>query len=205
MNTNRYLTVMGILLLTGLRSWSNETNTYTTLGPFDQPPSVPAQSVTLSNRPEESLPASQDPEGNWGKASEGLQLSIRFEKDSFKSGEPIVGSVLVRNTSDKSLWYFDFYGAGADSVVCEFIVLDVEKQVVSRSQTNRWLNVKDGRNMRIEVHAGTQRKYPIGIDQRFKMNTPGKYFIQAKKRVPKAGGDGFADITSGEAVITILP
>jgi len=180
MNTNRYLTVIVVLLLTALRSWSSETNTYTTLGPTELFSSVPAQNVTPSNQPEDSLPAIRDPKGNWGEISEGLQLSIRFEKASFKSGEPIVGSVLVRNTSEKPLWYSDFYGVGIDSVVCEFLVLDESKQAVPRNQTSPF-GMIDGSSKSMEINVGTQRKYPIRIDQRFKINAPGKYFIQAKK------------------------
>ena len=49
-------------------------------------------------------PAEDDPEGHWGAPSEGYQLSIRLEKETFTNGEPITASVLLRNVSDRPLY-----------------------------------------------------------------------------------------------------
>src|SRR5207247_4417721 len=53
-----------------------------------------------------SRPPGEDPQGNWGVVSEGFQMSVRFDKESFVVGEPIVATVVIRNVSDRPLWYW---------------------------------------------------------------------------------------------------
>lgn len=53
----------------------------------------------------ESQPASQDQEGHWGLATNGFQLSLRFEKETFTNGEPITAIILMRNITEQTQTY----------------------------------------------------------------------------------------------------
>ena len=54
----------------------------------------------------ESRPAKQDPEGHWGEMTNGIQMSLRFEKQTFTNGEPIDGVVLIRNVTNQPVVCF---------------------------------------------------------------------------------------------------
>src|SRR5579863_10307388 len=76
-----------------------ETNKmYFTYGSFSNPsatsgPPVPgiiySKTKVETNDPREFLPAKDFPEGNWGEPFNGLQLSLRFAKQTYTNGEPI--------------------------------------------------------------------------------------------------------------------
>lgn len=54
----------------------------------------------------ESRPAAQFPEGNWGKPSNGFQLSLRFENKVYTNGEPMMATTLMRNVTNTQLTYY---------------------------------------------------------------------------------------------------
>ena len=56
--------------------------------------------IEEAQRSKECRPASEDPEGHWGHATNGFQLSLRFEKEGYTNGEAVVATVLVRNVSN---------------------------------------------------------------------------------------------------------
>ena len=58
-----------------------------------------------TNSPE-SRPADQDLEGHWGQATNGFQLSLRFETETFTNGELIVAVTLMRNITNQPKTYF---------------------------------------------------------------------------------------------------
>ena len=53
----------------------------------------------------ESHPAEQDPEGHWGEATNGLQISLRFEKQTFTNGEPVNAVMFMRNVTNQPVAY----------------------------------------------------------------------------------------------------
>ena len=68
-----------------------------------------AEQIEQAKRAKDSRPTEDDPEGNWGQISEGFQLSIRFSKDTFTNGEPVIASILLRNVSDRPITYYVSY------------------------------------------------------------------------------------------------
>jgi hypothetical protein len=59
--------------------------------------------LTQAQNSEESLPAKDFPEGNWGPVTNGCQLSLRFTKSVFKVGEPVTATLLLRNVTEHTL------------------------------------------------------------------------------------------------------
>jgi hypothetical protein len=65
---------------------------------------VEIRTIEAARRSRESHPASEDPEGHWGQATNGFQLSLRL-KEVYTNGEPVVATMLVRNVSNMRLQY----------------------------------------------------------------------------------------------------
>src|SRR5208282_4622230 len=79
------------------------------LHPEKNPKLVQAAKMT-----KESLPAEVFPEGHWGTVQDGFQLSLRFNKQTYTNGEPIIAALLLRNVTNRILRY----GVGPDYVDC---------------------------------------------------------------------------------------
>ena len=103
---------------------TTETNLFITFTASEFSRDVTPQKLEAARHANESRPAAQDPEGNWGELSEGFLLSVRFQRHTFKVGEPIMATVLIRNPGARTAFYRDFFGMGEDSTVCQFVVLD---------------------------------------------------------------------------------
>src|SRR3954471_23859078 len=58
---------------------------------------IRVRSIEEAKRLKESQSAEQDPDGHWGEITNGLQLSLRFEKGEYQVGEPLTAVVLLRN------------------------------------------------------------------------------------------------------------
>ena len=152
----------------------------------------------------ESLQAIADPDGNWGQAVEGFQMSIRFNKKSFLTNEPIKVSILLRNTTNHIVGYGAFFGIGMDSPVCNFVITNSAHIKIPRKPNLDGIFVLDGGSRPFELHPQTQRKYEVFLDfRRFDLSKPGTYSIIAKGSVPRADGNGQAVIESGVVAITI--
>ncbi len=162
------------------------------------------QQIEKAQQAKESRPAAQDPEGHWGGTTEGFQLSVRFEKDGFHPGEPIVAAVIIRNATDKKVFYRDFISMREDSPLCQFDVLDEKQQPVPRLDPKAPDDVQDGPHIPRLLSPGTQCRYEVNLAARFKLVQPGKYSIRARRWVHKLDHDGYSQLKSSQAAITIL-
>ncbi len=61
---------------------------------------IEVRRIEEAQHSKECRPASEYPEGHWGHATNGFQLSLRFEKEVYTNGEPVVATMLVRNVSN---------------------------------------------------------------------------------------------------------
>ncbi|HZQ47592.1 MAG TPA: hypothetical protein VFC07_11300 [Verrucomicrobiae bacterium] len=182
------------------------TDIFLTFAPQEMNHTVTPEKIAEAKRSKECRPAAQDPEGNWGPVVEGFQLSVRFEKESYKIGEPVTATVLIRDAVQKRVFYRDFEfdprGVRTDSPLCNLSVLDEQQKRVPRLQKEPQ-DVADGPHRPRVLNPGTQHKYEIKLDGRFNLTQPGKYFISAKRQVHKLSGDGYSEITSGVATIKL--
>lgn len=67
----------------------------------------------------ECYSAQYDTNGHWGSPQYGLQLSIRSSTNVFSLNEPILISVILRNTTTNPLPFFDFSGGMQNHFVVE--------------------------------------------------------------------------------------
>lgn len=162
------------------------------------------EQIERAKRAKESRPAAQDPEGHWGDVVEGFQLSMRFAKESFRVGEPIAATVIIRNAAGRNVYYRDFIGMREDSPVCQFDVLDEQQQPVPRRDPKAPDDITDGPHVQRGLSPGTQCRYEVKMEARFQLDRAGKYSIRARRWVHKLNGDGYSQLQSSLASITIL-
>lgn len=119
----------------------------------------------------EYFPAEQFPEGNWGKATNDLQLSLRFNKSIYTNGEPIVATILIRNVGNRHAEYVAIHVGGKDGPV-RFIATSIDNHELDPVQGGPVSALSDA------VAAGKQRKFVERFDKDYFL-TNGTYFVQA--------------------------
>ncbi|MGH7989516.1 MAG: hypothetical protein ACREDS_04880 [Limisphaerales bacterium] len=121
----------------------------------------------------ESKPASEDPEGNWGQATNGFQLSLRFEKQSFTNGEPVIATMLMRNVTDKSQIYFRPTHVAATK----------DGKPLKRKDETGFMQITV--SPETKLFPQTQNKYQENLNQIFDLSESGEYIFEAVCRHPK--------------------
>ncbi|MDR3560924.1 MAG: hypothetical protein P4N59_05730 [Negativicutes bacterium] len=115
---NRYLTLgIALLLLSGLIDCVRAQDTNVEFWPEEGPRHLGESNKYVSESNAKGLnsamasgelrPAEFDPDGHWGAAVYGVQLSIRSKTNVFLSGDPIPVSVIIRNTTTNSRSVYD--------------------------------------------------------------------------------------------------
>jgi hypothetical protein len=154
-----------------------------------------AQKVEEAKNTRESLPAEQFPEGNWGPVTNGFQLSLRFEKTNFVSGEAIMAVLLLRNTSTNLLKYRIATVAGMDGPI-GFVVSDAAG-VISPISAGQITIISSSE---LALAPSTQRKYVEQLDKRFPLNKPGSYTVYARLGT---GGPHCTEVKSGKVILVV--
>jgi hypothetical protein len=137
---------------------------------------VRTQRIREAQKSNESRPAEQDPQGNWGKPVDGFQLSLRFEKQEFTNGEPVLATILMRNVSDKRQTYTTETIAGQPSPIHVFVW---KEQAKLNLKTNDTLAPKVSVRS-ANLYPQTQHKYRLRLDDYYDLSKPGKYSVQAE-------------------------
>jgi hypothetical protein len=172
----------------------------------EKPGHFSAEQIEAAKHAKDSRPAQDDPEGNWGAVSEGFQLSLRLEKNSFTNGEPIKVLVILRNVSDKSLEFLiSTYG---DPQIAFTLMKgqDVLKRLDDATGTNFLDSVRKIRTESLitsECLPGTQRKFTFDLNPIYDLSAPGNYEIQANKTIAKLKERARAELISGKAEFQI--
>ena len=134
--------------------------------------------VEEAKKLKESLPATAFPEGNWGNAQGGFQLSIRFEKQTYVYGEPIIATILVRNVTNQVLTYNIINVAGQDSPI-GIIVTDSKGKLVPQKSDE--INIISSHE--IKLFPGTQHKYQEQFDTMFNLQTNNIIVVSAAFKI----------------------
>lgn len=145
----------------------------------------------------ECQPAENDQAGHWGKKIIGEQLSIRFAKDVFQTNEPVIATIIYRNTrTDRDLIFNSAFGGDLDF---QFVIKDENGKELPDSfvpparvspKGSEWL-------------PGTQYKYQSNLTKRYGLSKPGTYSISVHRKIRKDNGNGWSDLASGTATIVI--
>jgi hypothetical protein len=142
-------------------------------------------------------PAEDDQQGNWGSPVFGWQLSLRFAKTNYTAGEPVEGTVLLRNVSTNVLRYALAFAGG----------FPITWRRVNDGQSGsqpfqEWGGVLSGLGPRL--YPRTQREFGVRVDQIIGTNAPGTFLVSVRTRVPKTEQPGMAELSSGNATIRIV-
>lgn len=205
----------GVVWLTVHLSRAEETNgLYLTKLYFDSAIVGPSREELLAeartNR--ESLPAKDFPEGNWGDPTQGLQLSLRLEKQAYTNGEPINALLLARNITNQFVGFgYPIYAIGG-AIPIGFAVKAANGQPLTSRQegpiapgTVRALGAQ-----LIEIAPQTQFKFFERLNDMFDL-TNGDYLVHATVNINqrkildgKSVSVGWVEVKSADVQIKIV-
>jgi hypothetical protein len=155
-----------LLLLCCANLFASETNKlFITINEWDKDVSNQTNGIS------EYLSAEQFPAGNWGQATNGIQLSLRFDKPAYTNGESIIATILVRNVTNKTADYHNIHVYGRDGPV-RFYVFSTDNHNVEGIQGG------EGSATDADVLVGSQRKFVERLNKDYCL-TNGTYFVQA--------------------------
>lgn len=121
----------------------------------------------------ESRPAAQDPEGNWGEATNGFQMSIRFANTNYSVGEPLTAVVLIRNVAQKSETY---------NRPVRIIAAKNGSVLKRKNDTGPFVITMPPQT---SLFPQTQHRYGIEINKDYDLSENGKYTFQAECEQPE--------------------
>jgi hypothetical protein len=145
----------------------------------------------------------------WGPITEGFQLSVAADKETYRLGNPVVMSVLVRNVSGRPLGFtqsdpqidYDVECVGSDGKIAP---LTTYGQRFHGSES-------------VIIHAGGVRLKPaesfehvLPLDKLYDVSRVGMYNVTVTRKVPKEnapktnGPPQFAEIKSNTIRVTLL-
>jgi hypothetical protein len=166
--------------------------------------------VEKARHAKECQPAEEDPEGNWGKPTDGLQVSIRFDKASFAAGEPILATIIFRNLTNHPM-------------TVPLFLQDYRSELVVTDENGKPLETRDSMEERRLFEEGKisdfqrklrhilnnpkssyliphcQHKCQVELDKLFDPTQPGRYRVYARDLDKSLSSEA----TSGTAQITI--
>ena len=65
-------------------------------------------------------------------------------------------------------------------------------------------DITDGPHASRELNPGTQRRYEVRLEQKFKLDAPGNYSVRARRWVHNQNRDGYSELKSGVATIRVV-
>ena len=144
----------------------------------------------------ECQPAENDLAGNWGAVTEGYQLSLRVNKESFYTNEPVLVTIIFRNASTNFLPYAEPSGSDLDFSI---LVADQNgRQLPDAADVDR----TTGHSVRFIP--GTQHKFQLDLRKRFEFSKPGVYSVTVRRKIPQQNGVGWTEVNSKPAKIMVL-
>lgn len=115
----------------------------------------------------ECHPAEDDPDGHWGLATNGFQLSLRFKKMTFTNGEPLVAIMFIRNITNNSLSYFR----------PSYVIARKDGNILKRKDETGLMEITA---LPITtIFPQTQNKYLENLDKSYDLSENGNYIFQA--------------------------
>jgi hypothetical protein len=134
---------------------------------------VDVKKINEAEKSPESRPAEQDMEGHWGEVMQGLQISLRFEKQIFTNGEHIDAIVLIRNVTNQPAVYI------RSTQVLAF----KDGKVLKRKDDDGIISISAP--LEVNLFPQTQKKNLVRIDQIYDLTNNGEYYFQAVCRHPE--------------------
>ncbi len=162
------------------------------------------ESPEEASRSKASRPAEEDVEGHWSPVTRGFQLSLRFDNEPHVTGEPVMATLLVRNTTSHTL-YFDTI-SGNDAPF-DFLIVNDQRKLVPPLE--KPVEIISGSIKRMDVDPGMQRRYKVRLDDKFSLDEKGTYAVTAKMKVSLAGFFGAGspqdiELATGNTLLQIV-
>lgn len=197
----RYADVSVFIFCLYVLTFSASTGTQSAYTQFREDPGfnlhTPEETVERAQRAHELLPAELDIGGNWGSAVEGLQMSVRMEKQSFARGEPVMAIVLLRNTTDERKTWHGVFGSERDF---QYAVMDDRGFPIPRRDADRPYS---GSSKSDSLEPRTQRRYRVDLGAMFDLKAAGGFSVSLNRSVWQAGVAEMRSMTSGAAFFQI--
>ncbi len=158
--------------------------------------------IELAKKAKESRPAHLDPEGNWGEPSSGMQMSIRLDKSSYKVGESVNATIIVRNLDQKPREYMVLLpldlGFGLSLFVSgKPVPVPTKSEAREPNAFGKRLSrlIMGGRSFGLSPKE--QRKHEMCLDWFYDLIQPGSYQIMASREIddPETGGKSLISTT----------
>ena len=123
----------------------------------------------------ESLPTERDPDGHWGGATNGFQLSLRFPKLTFTNGEPIVATLLLRNVTNSPVKFLRAVVTYQPSPI-NVLAYKNGKPCATKGAGHKMEVISGGE---ITVYPQTQRRFKVKLNDYYDFTGGGEFVFQA--------------------------
>jgi hypothetical protein len=146
----------------------------------------------------EILPASQDPDGKWGKPADGLQLSLRFRHGEYLPNARVEAIIILRNLD------LVFRNAGVLGDHDFQYTLHYGTNTLVWKKTPQIVEVVNNSIRPFHLEASTEALEDVWLNRFFDLSQPDKYTLQVQATVPTSDGKGTTNIVSGMATFEIV-
>ncbi len=185
----------------------NDDGLITTMDPNLRGLVVQNEAIVNAFSAKECRPSTQDIQGNWGPVSDGLQMSIRFERASYPLRENIQADIILRNVTNE-IRHFDIERAGDRNLWLNALdhngrsVGKGTKSAPTTAFRERLSEVSHG-HFQVFIRPGTQRKMLIEATDLLSLSRKGEYRIWGVRRIPNLNLRMTNEILTGKATIRI--
>lgn len=156
---------------------------------------VPTNAVAAALKAPESRPAQDDPEGHWGPIVAGWQISLRLSTNTYTPGQPVYGTVLLRNVTDKEVEYI-YTGTPHEAFDTSWVNEDTKATNRIVPPPPEGLMSSHG----VELHPRSQRRLEVQLEGPPKES--GRFLVSASTKVYEQGKD--IEVSSGGVPVTLL-
>lgn len=136
---------------------------------------IHVKDIATAEQSPDSRPAENDPEGNWGAPTGGLQLSLRLDKQIFTNGEQIVAAMLLRNVTNVPVKFNRIHVFQRPSPI-NLLVFSQQEQLPLKGDGGE-INVIS--STEVTLYPQTQRKFSAKVNDFYDLSRGGKFLIQA--------------------------
>lgn len=135
--------------------------------------------IAEAEKSPESRPADQDPEGHWGVAKNGFQLSLRLRQSTYTNGESMPVVIFMRNVTNQTVKLYSF-----PTVEVSKDNKALEKKARPKA-INGFVDSTVSVGPGITQYPQTQHKYFQYLEKIYDLNEPGDYVVKAKCQHPE--------------------
>jgi hypothetical protein len=146
----------------------------------------------------EILPASQDPDGNWGKPADGLQLSLRFRHGEYLPNARVEAIIILRNLD------LVFRDAGVLGDHDFQYTLHYGTNTLVWKKTPQIVEVVNNSIRPFHLEASTEALEDVWLNRFFDLSKSGKYSLKVQATIPTSDGKGTTNVVSGTATFEIV-